>query len=702
MVRVFSTSNVNESLSSDVFIILVVFPGVLCVTVVQSQNGLRVTYSRTKICAIKGATVELSCVYMYPSTRNSPSTVDKSFWFTKEQNNECVDLTTDSQYADRVMHKCVGTRCTLRITNLRESDSAKYKFRLISNQLNGRYTDEPGVLLYVTDPDLKVQEITSYLKCHSSCPLPYHYSYVWYENGQEMPAVRYSSYSGPSVYKSYTCALKRFEDFPSPPVCAKGKTCNKVTYAVRAICASKGSSVAISCTYNSYGRIISKSWFSPGLSHHSGYHMRPEDLSRDPRYTGRLQVFDNEMGHTTLSISALNESDSAQYRFKFRTERSGWRSDVHGTTLTVTALQVQVTRIAAHQFYIEAELRCHSSCSEASRLPYGWFKNGKQLILQDKSSYNDFFCLEDEISCALKGHEGFPSPSVYAPKVTSVLLNPPGEIMENYSVTLTCSTDANPAANYTWYKKNGDSDFQPFSEEPQLVYSSIQSSDSGEYYCAAENELGRRESGHVIINIQHAPKHPSVSVIPLDEIMEGSPVTLTCKSDANPAATNTWYKEGKSLVEGKEGIYYFTSIRSMDSGIYSCKSENKYGQRNSSRLLIDVQYAPRLPTVSSSPAVEIMEGSMVNLTCSSDANPAAKYTWYKIDENTPIASGRIFTINDIGSEHSGSYLCEAHNKRGCRNSTLHLVVVSGLSGVELPYGINESFLSLGLKQHVIL
>ncbi|XP_029136831.2 sialoadhesin isoform X3 [Labrus bergylta] len=646
----------------------------LVVQVVQSQNDMRVTYSPTKICALKGTTVELS---MYLSTRNSPSTVDKSFWFTKEQDNECVDLTTDSQYADRVMHKCIGTRCTLRITNLRKSDSAVYKFRLISNQPNGRYTDEPGVFLHVTDPDPKVQKMTSKMKCHSSCTLPYQYSYVWYKNGQEMPKVSYSDYSGPFVSgDSYTCALKGFKDFPSPPVCAISKTCNKVTYAVRAICASKGSSVGISCTYNSYGWIISKSWFSPGLSHHSGYHMQPEDLSRDPRYTGRLQVFDNGKGHTTLNISALNESDSAQYRFKFTTEISGWGSAVHGTNLTVTALQVQVTRIAAHQFYVEADLRCHSSCSEASRLPYGWFRNGEQIISQDKSSYNHFFHLEDEISRALKGHEGFPSPSVYAPKVTSVLLNPPGEIMENYSVTLTCSTDANPAANYTWYKKNGNSDFQPFSEELQLVYSSIQSSDSGEYYCAAENELGRRESGRIIINVKYAPKHPSVSVISLDEIMEGSSVTLTCKSDANPAATNTWYKEGNSLFEGKGGIYSFTSIRSKDSGIYFCKSENKYGQRNSSRLLIDVQYPPRLPTVSSSPSFEIMEGSMVNLTCSSDANPAAKYTWYKIDENTPIASGRIFTINDFGSEHSGSYFCEAHNKRGCHNSTLHLVVVS--------------------------
>ncbi|CAB1427381.1 unnamed protein product [Pleuronectes platessa] len=53
--------------------------------------------------------------------------------------------------------------------------------------------------------------------------------------------------------------------------------------------------------------------------------------------------------------------------------------------------------------------------------------------------------------------------------------------MEGSSVTLTCSSDANPAAKYTWYKRSGDKQVQPLSEETQFVVSSIRSSDSGEY-----------------------------------------------------------------------------------------------------------------------------------------------------------------------------------------------------------------------------
>ncbi len=43
------------------------------------------------------------------------------------------------------------------------------------------------------------------------------------------------------------------------------------------------------------------------------------------------------------------------------------------------------------------------------------------------------------------------------PQLLSVSVSPSGEIVEGSSVTLSCSSDANPAANYTWYKENEDS-----------------------------------------------------------------------------------------------------------------------------------------------------------------------------------------------------------------------------------------------------
>ncbi|XP_045898998.1 uncharacterized protein LOC123966985, partial [Micropterus dolomieu] len=334
----------------------------LSVSVVQSQNGWGVTYTYTEICAFKGSTVDMSCTIKYPSTINGHNTtVEKTFWF---KGDEIVDLITKSEYSGRVTYSCDKNRCTLRITDLRESDSAEYKFRFITNQPGGKYTGSPGV------------------------------------------------------------------------------------------------------------------------------------------------------------------------------------------TLSVTDLQVQVSRFQGSSNW--AELKCHSSCLSPGHHYYVWYKNGQNISGQTSYSYSASFDPADSFSCAVRGYEKFRSPSVYAPKLPSVSVSPSAEIVEGRSVTLTCSSDANPAATYTWYKWNGYQNFHPLINKPQLVFSPIQSSDSGEYYCAAENRLGWKTSKYTI-NVKYAPKLPSVSLSLSDapklpsvslslsgEIVEGSSVTLTCISEANPAATYTW------------------------------------------------------------------------------------------------------------------------------------------------------------------
>ena len=80
-----------------------------------------------------------------------------------------------------------------------------------------------------------------------------------------------------------------------------------------------------------------------------------------------------------------------------------------------------------------------------------------------------------------------------------------------------------------------------------------------------------------------------MSVSPSAEIVEGSSVTLSCSSDANPAANYTWYKEEQEVFQRQEGSYHFSSISSEDRGNYSCKSENQHGSLGSESVLIDVQ-----------------------------------------------------------------------------------------------------------------
>ncbi|XP_033935214.1 cell adhesion molecule CEACAM5-like [Pseudochaenichthys georgianus] len=638
----------------------------LVVQVVQGQDDWGVTYSSTEICAEKGSTVEIRCSFTYPSTwKDKANRVEKTFWFTKQEDGEPVDLTTDAEYAGRVEDLCGNNICTLRIRNLRESDSAEYRFRITTSQ--DVYVGEP-VTLSVTGLQVKVSNIYRYigsiyatLECLSSCPPTSRPPYIWYKNGlkSRKQGDSFNDYFYPE--ESYACAVKGYENSPSPSVCVNGQACNTVAYSERSICAFKGSSVDISCTYSSYEYVQSKFWFRPERS--------DQDLSTDSQYAGRVQILETERG-STLRISDLRDSDSAQYLFKFKTPSFEWRSDLPGTTLTVTALQVQVITAAVQQSDTLAELKCQSSCSPAGGVSYVWFKNGEKIPTTTRSSYKGLLHHADLISCAFEGNEDFPSPAVYAPRLPSVSVSPSAEIEEGSSVTLTCSSDANPAANYIWYKKNSNPNVPLLSERPQLVLSSIQSSDSGQYFCRAENKLGRSTSENILIDVKYAPRRLFLSRP--SEIKEGSSVTLTCRSEANPAANYTWYKKNGNpnvplLSEGTQ--FLFSSIRSSDSGQYFCRAENELGRRTSVNTFINVKYAPKLPSVSVSPSAEIKEGSSVTLTCSSEANPAANYTWYKRNTKSglpPLSEGQRLVFSSIQSSDSGQYHCTAENKLGRR------------------------------------
>ena len=87
------------------------------------------------------------------------------------------------------------------------------------------------------------------------------------------------------------------------------------------------------------------------------------------------------------------------------------------------------------------------------------------------------------------------------------------------------------------------------------------------------------------------PKNISVSVSPSDSELEGSSVTLTCISDANPAVKNyTWYR-----VNGDENIIQFGQsfiidrVDSSHSGEYYCEALNEHGLKKSSSVKLDIE-----------------------------------------------------------------------------------------------------------------
>ncbi|XP_050963044.1 B-cell receptor CD22-like [Labeo rohita] len=150
-----------------------------------------------------------------------------------------------------------------------------------------------------------------------------------------------------------------------------------------------------------------------------------------------------------------------------------------------------------------------------------------------------------------------------------------------------------------------------------------------------------------------------------ERVTEGDSVRLTCKSSCTltDRATFIWYRNSQPLTERRDrnNELLLQSVRREDAGRYSC---SLHGHTYISPAVhLNVTYPAKNVSVSISPSGEIVEGDSVTLICSSDSNPPAlNFSWFKGE--VCVGSGRIYSISNISSDHSGEYKCKFSNEHG--------------------------------------
>ncbi|KAM9454170.1 B-cell receptor CD22-like [Clarias gariepinus] len=520
-----------------------------------------VTYSQEKLCVLTGSTVFMNGSYIHPTGLN----VTETFWLiNKGEDKQETDLRNEPGYSGRVEY--LGDKqkhFSLRLSNVKKTDKNRYYFRIKTNEDKEKHMSEPGVNLTVTDlqviaPAEVTEGQSAVLTCKTTCSLT-DPTFIWYKTSRDLTTntiksneVHLQNVSSEDA-GSYSCAVRGYEHLPSPAHTLR------VRYHPKNVSVSispsgeivEGSSVTLTCSSDVNPPVENYTWFKGTTSVRKG---------------------------KTYTISNISSEDSGEYKCKC--------SNKHG-----------------HQY-----------------------SNSVAMTV------------------------------LYPPKNVSVSISSSGEIVEDSLVTLTCSSDANPPVeNYTWFKVNESS-----AVGSGQSYRALQ---SGQYYCEAQNKRGSERSAAVSVTLKDPPKNVSVSISPSGEIVEGRSVTLTCSSDANPPVEiYTWFKGTTSV--GKVKTYTMSNISSKDSGEYKCKCINKHGHQYSNSVTLTVLYPPKNVSVSTSSSGEIVEGSSVTLTCSSDANPPVEiYTWFKVNESSAVGSGQSYR-----ALQSGQYYCEAQNKHGSERS----------------------------------
>uniref|UniRef100_A0A8C2D5W8 Ig-like domain-containing protein n=1 Tax=Cyprinus carpio TaxID=7962 RepID=A0A8C2D5W8_CYPCA len=163
-----------------------------------------------------------SCFLTADLISSSPVCISKSVCWdvTYTSRRVCaLDLREKHQFAGRVEY--VGNK--LRIKELKISDSGDYRFRFITDTTKCEYSGSPGVILTVTDTQVKKspsvvsegQEVT--LSCSTKCTLNYKHTYIWYKNGRQVTdgftkdnKLYLDSVSNEELHQ-YSCAVEEIE-----------------------------------------------------------------------------------------------------------------------------------------------------------------------------------------------------------------------------------------------------------------------------------------------------------------------------------------------------------------------------------------------------------------------------------------------------------------------------------------------------------
>ncbi|XP_053123580.1 B-cell receptor CD22-like [Hemicordylus capensis] len=271
------------------------------------------------------------------------------------------------------------------------------------------------------------------------------------------------------------------------------------------------------------------------------------------------------------------------------------------------------------------------------------------------------------------------------------------EITEGRDVVLQCSSRGNPAVTYAWYKKNQSGILV---NKSKLHLLKIQPSDSGTYYCTAQNDLGNSTSD-AILDVFYGPKNVQLTVDAPDHrpIKERDTIILNCSvGSCNPGVTRyRWFKSTNEIKNRDQPILQIHAEAEQATS-YTCDACNRVNCGRSNPVAVNVHFVPKDVNVVQKPTGPIREGNRVELRCEVGmaTPPGVTYMWYKKGKRVDCATA-VWPIPAVGPADRGTYSCEANNSIGTsERSTIMLDVQYGPHNVSLSLN-NQDVITEGMK-----
>uniref|UniRef100_A0A3B4WBF3 Hemicentin-1-like n=2 Tax=Seriola lalandi dorsalis TaxID=1841481 RepID=A0A3B4WBF3_SERLL len=400
----------------------------------------------------------------------------------------------------------------------------------------------------------------------------------------------------------------------------------------------------------------------------------------------------------SLTIKSLKLEDSGEYALQ--AVNAFYAQLTLSVQVPISNVTLRAKATSLVEFNDTAVFMC--SVSSGSSLSYVWMKGhdvltaGGEVELSNGNATLTILNVtrydEGPFKCNVSNGVSYDiSPPVYlnisyGPSNTTMMIVP---MVSHYiyrtgsNITLSCSAMSSPPAMIKWMV-NGVY-MNEYGSHIQLV--NVTESNSGNYKCVLHNTVTSRfSSTSTMLWILDPLETVEVNHTGGPAILD-QPFALHCAVNGSVYRIQ-WWRNGH-LISPNDTIVFdmnnrtliFNPVQQSDNGDYQCQAFNAVSNMTSSPYNVEVNYGPKMPTITGPTVVKT--GYSVTFSCYASSHPPSHYRWYF--NHYVVANTSEYVTPPLTKNMSGTYTCKAYNNVTGQNKTAYtmLTVVDPIKHVRV-------------------